>query len=111
MNIKFPVFVKDQEGYMQLITADQKLSWLEYNDIYNNEYNAWDVDGLRIELYLDKKEIKAKYISSKKDLDRLLKAIRDYAVLCDPEFSFEGSEIYENPAKLFTAVKNHLMNK
>lgn len=80
--IRYPVFVRDQDQYMGMYQSLEELSGdLENVDVQDNEYVAWDINGLPLELCLDGDVIKAKVLSSVSQKEELKRAILVYASL------------------------------
>jgi len=104
----YPVFGQDRDKWMFMINSESDLDSLEAIDIEGREYTGWDVKGIPIDFYLDKGKIRIKSLSEIPQLERVKKAILDYAAVAKPRvpFNYSGSE--DNIIDLFKAVEQHI---
>lgn len=108
MIIKYPLFMKDREGWMYLLFSEKDINdYLEPVDIEDKEYDGWDIEGRPVELFMEDKRIKAKYISEDRDLDAIKAAILHYADI-GTEVPFEYEETEMDPLELFNEAKEHI---
>ena len=105
--MKYPVFLQDRDKWVYIIESESGLSFLEAIDIENKEYIGWNVTGVPIDLYLDKGEIIIRTLSEMPQLEKLKKAILDYASIVNPKipFSYYGNE--NDITDLFRAAERH----
>ena len=109
MEISYPVFYQDQDGWMCMLNSLQEIqTQIEQNDVYDEEYKVWDAKGRVLELYLDKKEIEVRMLSSKSRLEELRKAILHYAEVAKPKVSFITTSVDNDVVKLFSTVEKHI---
>jgi hypothetical protein len=111
MEICYPIFVKDQDGWVSILNRFEDLQVkLEKIDIEDKEYTTWDAEGLPVELYLDQKEMKVKALSDENRQDELKEAILNYAKLARPKVPFFYSGTEKSMVELFEAVEKHIKN-
>ena len=112
MTVKYPILEQDRDKWMFIIETESKLGYhLEAIDIENKEYMGWDIEGRPIEFYLDKNEIKVRYLSNETKWEDLKEAILNYAKFAKPKIPFIDSGQYNNLGDLFRAVENHITFK
>lgn len=111
MSIKYPIFVKDRDGWVSIVNKD--VNELETIDVEGSEFIAcWDSYGIPLRLYLKregkKEEIKVEQGSEIPQLDKLKEAILNYAQLSSPKVPFVYSDQPDNMVGLFKAVEEHI---
>ncbi len=111
MKIVFPIFIQDKDKWMYMVNGPLALNGLEIIDIDNNEYVGWDKDGRPIGLYVDNNDIKVRYLSDKKQIGTLKKAIMDYAAVTRRKAPFCCDDKGNNMVALFKAVEQHINNR
>lgn len=108
MKVKYPLFIRDTDSYMCTVSSHEDMnSYLEHIDVEDNEYEGWDVEGRHIELFIEDKEIRVKYISEECDLEAVRRAILHYAKI-STKVQFDSKEIDDDLQKLFNAVDEHI---
>ena len=125
MDIHWPIFVKDTDGYMfSSKDADDFAGTVERYDVEDNEYSGWDSDGQPLSIYWHDPASKARkssrwycpYSSGSAKVrvalgppqpDTLREAIIAYARMSNPHEPFESDET--DPCTLFLAAEAHAL--
>lgn len=108
MDIHYPIFIKDKDGWMRMLNSKEEFHDLEEIDIENREYTAWDARGLPLELYMDNDRIEIKTLSDFLELNKLKEAILNYAKIGRPKVQFVYLGQQDNMIELFNAAEKHI---
>ncbi len=109
MEIQWPIFLKDQNGWMNAFNNSCDLkNHIESIDVEAKEYQGWDNQGHKIELFLEDNEIKIKIFSTTEYLNELIESIKKYVELERPKDKFIYMGNPENISQLFNAVNEHI---
>ena len=106
--IKWPVFGQDRDQFMFMINSEQGLDSLETIDIEGKEYMGWDVCGIPVEFFLDKRKIRVRPTSEIAQKEELRRAILKYAALASPKIPFKTDLPEDDIIGLFMAVEQHI---
>ncbi|UCE65017.1 MAG: hypothetical protein JSU85_09025 [Candidatus Zixiibacteriota bacterium] len=108
MKIKYPLFMKDRDGCMFLLSSEDDINYhLEHIDVEDKEYDGWNIEGRSVELFIEDKRIKAKYVSEEGDLEMVREAILHYAkIATDVPFLYEKAD--KEITNLFKEVEKHI---
>jgi hypothetical protein len=110
-NIKFPVFLasKDCGAMQKYATAQELYRALERIDVENHEYEAWDSERFRVEMFLRNEKdwlgLKQTARQNAEFKDALVRYARTLGVLVDPASltADKPIELYEMVDKAVTA--------
>jgi len=108
MDIKFPIFLKDRDGWMCMIKTAVGLDHLEKIDIEQHEYVGWDFDARPIEIILTNDSIAVRLSKQgTAGIPAIRQSILDYARTAGPkDIAFNGDGI-EDLIRLFEAAEKH----
>jgi hypothetical protein len=108
MNVKYPIFVRDREGWMFLLSSEDNINYhLEHIDVEYNEYDGWDIGGRPVGLFIEDKRIKAKYVSEESNIEAVRKAILNYAKIAT-KVPFAHEKADNEIINLFNKVEEHI---
>ena len=108
MNIRYPLFMKDRDGWMFLLSSEDDINYhLEHIDVEGNEYDGWDNEGRPVELFIEDKKIKAKYVSEGCDLEVVREAILYYVKIAT-KAPFDNDMADKDIVNLFNKVEDHI---
>lgn len=108
MEPRFPIFLKDKDGWMYLIDSAANLGRLECVDVEEKEYTGWDVDGRHIGLGMNGDEITSTLIADGVQcLDELAKSIIDFANKMGPKGDPFHVKNVKDVLELFATAEKH----
>lgn len=106
MDINYPIFLRDRDGYMYLLDSTSDVqARLEPVDVEDREYEGWDAHGRPVELHLDHGVIGVKALDEATQLDRLRASIVEYARLLGLDESHVPQDEDRNVTELFNAIE------
>jgi len=109
METKYPIFVTAKDDPMvEIIQEAKELRKYDDIDIEQDLFFGWDSDGVPLEFYIDRKEVKVRTASAERRLYELRNAILNYVKLAAPKVSFAYSGPEDNMVELFKAVEEHI---
>jgi len=109
MEIIYPIFLSDREGFMHKIDKEEKVSIeLELIDIKDNEYIAWDSNGIPLTLSIAKNAIIVLPKSESREPEKLYEAIINYANISCKRSLFIPDAKSDDIIKLFNDVEEHI---
>lgn len=109
MEVHFPVFTVDRDGWMHMAVSPAALNHYEQIDIEGAEYSVWDVRGRPIRLsWARGVGAKVEVADEAVQLDQLRAAIEKYALMAAPNTPFTCHESCDDVVELFQAVERHI---
>lgn len=109
MEIYYPIFIRDTDGWMSMLSSREEMATLEETDIKDKEYNIWDSKGVPLELFINGAGgVDIKILSETIQIKELIKAILEYAKLGRPNTLFVNSSHNDNVVELFKAVEAYV---
>jgi hypothetical protein len=108
MEVHFPVFTVDRDGWMHMADSPAALSHYEQIDIEGCEYAIWDARGRPTRLSWERGVgPRVEVADEEVQLDQLRTAIERYALLASPDTPFACDESWD-VVQLFQAVEKHI---
>lgn len=112
MNIKFPIFLKDRDGYVYVVKSyDDIKKEVELIDVEEGEYIVWDSNGRLLEFYILNGEIKVRILDNEAKEEDLKKAILNYAEKFKVEKKNLDDFLEKEPFVLFMEVEKLIKDK
>ena len=109
MVIQYPIFITGKDDpRIEMLSNDKDLGKYDDIDIEDSVFFGWTADGLPFELYLDKKKIKVRLLSTEPQLNKLKESILNYVKLARPKSTFIYSGPEDNVIELFKAAEKHI---
>lgn len=109
MEPRFPLFLIDRDGWINLVRSQEDSGWIEKIDVEANEYSGWDIDGRCIQIRMKGDDVNFFVLSdSAESLDELKQAILNYANRAGPKGERFHFDAFWNPLKLFVAAEQHV---
>jgi hypothetical protein len=104
---RFPVFLKDRDGWMYLIKLERDFARIEKIDVEGNEYSGWDFDGKRIGLKIKDGRILCFIKEGSVFFDELKAAIVMFANKAGPKSWSFRPEKTDDILDLFDGAERH----